>query len=205
MIVTAMQPGYLPWLGFFERIKMADVYVMSDDVPMDGGGVVNRNKVKAPGGDGWMWLTVPVRHSSGVPIKSVEIADDVRWQMKHCRTLEQSYGALPAFWWEVYYESEWRFLSDLLDVTLGWFFVMLDVVTPVVRASELDVDGRKTERLVNICRAAGADTYLSGPRGREYLELEQFKAWGIDVQFHDYVPVGAGLSALDYVLTEGVR
>jgi hypothetical protein len=199
MNLTAMQPGYLPWPGYFERIRMADVYVMSDDVPMDGGGVVNRNRVKVNNEQGWTWLTVPV-YKEDVPIKDVRICNDTPWQRKHQRTLEQTYGELPMFWrW--LYSGPWTELAPLLQYTFVWFCGELGITTPVVRASRLEVPGHKTERLVNLCKHFGADAYLSGSAGRDYLELARFSGAGIQVTFHDYEPTPPGLSMLDVILS----
>src|SRR5947209_16230470 len=179
-----MQPGYLPWPGYFERIRMADLYVMSDDVPMDGGGVVNRNKVRAKNELGWTWLTVPV-YKENVPIEDVRICNDTPWQRKHQRTLEQAYGELPLFLQRVVYARHWDSLSDLLWAMFEWFTDELDIDTPWWAGCIVRPEGHKTERLVNLCKTFGADTYLSGPKGRDYLELAQFSEAGIQVNFHD--------------------
>ncbi len=57
--LVVLQPGYLPWLGFFDQLRRADTFVVYDDVQYDKGGWRNLNRVKSPGGA--IWLTVPVR------------------------------------------------------------------------------------------------------------------------------------------------
>jgi hypothetical protein len=109
------------------------------------------------------------------------------------------YGRVPVFW-ESVYESSWLNLLNLLRYTYGWFVRQLEITTPHVLASELRPNGHKTERLLNICEAVDATTYLSGPKGREYLELERFERVGVEVRFHDYEPMGDGLSAIDTIL-----
>ena len=59
--VVILQPGYMPWLGFFDQLYRSDVFVYYDDVQFDKNGWRNRNRIKAPDGTPH-WLTVPVLH-----------------------------------------------------------------------------------------------------------------------------------------------
>src|SRR5262245_54186546 len=92
--LAVLQPGYLPWLGFFDQLLRSDVFVLSDDVQFDKHGWRNRNRVKSPTGP--VWLTVPVRHKGlGFPsILDVEIVPG-RWAGKHISTLKQLYTRAP--------------------------------------------------------------------------------------------------------------
>src|SRR5687768_8507939 len=58
--VVVLQPGYRPWLGFFDQMRRADVFVYYDGVQYDKHGWRNRNRIKTQSGP--LWLTVPVRH-----------------------------------------------------------------------------------------------------------------------------------------------
>jgi hypothetical protein len=93
--LVVLQPGYLPWLGYFDLMRRADVFVHYDDVQFDKHGWRNRNRVKGP--KGGVWLTVPVRHSgrSGQPIRDVEIDHRQDWERKHVATISQLYARAP--------------------------------------------------------------------------------------------------------------
>jgi WbqC-like protein family len=93
--LVVLQPGYLPWLGYFDLLQKADVFVHYDDVQFDKHGWRNRNRVKGP--KGAIWLTVPVFHSgrTGQSILDVEIDDRPDWRRKHLSTVAQSYARAP--------------------------------------------------------------------------------------------------------------
>ena len=93
--LVILQPGYLPWLGFFDQMRRSDVFVYYDDVQYDKHGWRNRNRIKTPSGP--QWLTVPVRHSGlGSPrIVDVEIDSRTPWVRKHLASIRQAYAAAP--------------------------------------------------------------------------------------------------------------
>jgi WbqC-like protein len=214
---VVLQPGYLPWLGFFDQLRRADVFVYYDDVQYDKHGWRNRNRIKTQHGP--LWLTVPVRHTGcGMP-KILDIEIDMRtpWARKHVASIRQAYARapflqtyLPAL--EELLQRKWERLVDLdvacADLMAEWF----GLGRPVARSSTLDVDGDQSERLINICRRLGASTYLSGDAARSYLDLPRFERHGIGVQWQQYLhPVYpqlhggfvSHLSALDLLLNCG--
>src|SRR5712691_13506913 len=93
--VAVLQPGYLPWLGFFDQMRRSDVFIYYDDVQFDKHGWRNRNRVKSPAGP--HWLSVPVlHHGLGWPrIVDTLIDTKTRWARKHVGTLRQFYAKAP--------------------------------------------------------------------------------------------------------------
>ena len=190
--VVVLQPGYLPWLGFFDQLRRADVFVYFDDVQFDKHGWRNRNRIKTQAG--LQWLTVPVRHSGlGLPrVMDVEIDARTAWPRKHVASLRQAYAKAPH---TAEYlpqladvlERKWERLVDLdvavVEVIRGW----LGLDRRIVRSSELGIDGRQSDRLVRICRHFGARTYYSGASARSYLDLGLFDRHGIRVVWQDFV------------------
>ena len=92
--VVILQPGYLPWLGFFDQMRRADVFVHYDDVQFDKHGWRNRNRVKGPWAEPH-WLTVPVRHRGWPNLQDVEIDNRGPWARKHVATLAHFYASAP--------------------------------------------------------------------------------------------------------------
>ncbi len=189
--LVVLQPGYLPWLGYFDLMHKADVFVHYDDVQFDKHGWRNRNRVKGPKGP--VWLTVPVRHSgrSGQSILDVEIDDGQDWRRKHISTISQLYARapfLPAILprLEEILERPWSRLVDLDLAVVDWLAAELGIAKPYHRASELGIAGDRNERLLNVCRHFGATRYLSGNSAQAYLDVARFRAAGIDVALHDY-------------------
>ena len=215
--VAVLQPGYLPWLGFFDQLRRADVFVYYDDVQFDKHGWRNRNRIKTQSGP--LWLTVPVRHSGlGFPsILDIEIESGTPWARKHVSSIRQAYARapfldryLPAL--EELLQRRWERLVDLDLSCAALIAEWLGLSRHIERSSSLGVAGERSERLVNICRHFGASHYLSGDSAETYLDVPLFEAHGIAVQWQryrhptypqlhgDFVPY---LSAVDMVLNCG--
>ena len=193
MIVSISQPAYLPWLGYFDRIARSDVHIVLDNVQIERGtSFTNRNKIRTP--HGWAWLTIPIRRGDtpeGAIINNVQI-DGSQWANKHLRSLIQSYSKTPHFanhrgWLEDFYSKHWTHLAPLLREETGYFLNTLEIKTRLVFSSEMNVDGQKSDLILNLCKAVGATTYLSGPFGRHYLDASSFEDAGIGIEFHDYI------------------
>lgn len=215
--LVVLQPGYLPWLGFFDQMRRSDVFVYYDDVQFDKNGWRNRNRIKAPSGP--HWLSVPVRHSGlGLPrILDVEIDSRMPWARKHLGSIRQFYARAPflrAYLPELeeMLERPWEHLVDL-DIALATrMAAWLGVSRPVVRSSELGIRGERSERLLHLCQHVGATVYLSGNAAKSYLDVELFARHGIAVEWQDFAhpsyPQLHGefvpyLSALDLLLNCG--
>jgi hypothetical protein len=188
--MVVLQPGYLPWLGFFDQMRRCDIFVYYDDVQFDKNGWRNRNRIKTAQGP--LWLTVPVLQAArmGQRICDVEV-DQGRWTIKHLRAIAQSYAKAPYL--QLYYpELEallQRHWAKLVDLDLALTEAMcrwLRLERQIMRASELGISGAQSERLLNICRHFGADRYVSGAAAREYLDVGLFAAAGIEVEWQDY-------------------
>jgi hypothetical protein len=219
MTVVVLQPGYLPWLGFFDQMRRADVFVYYDDVQYDTHGWRNRNRIKTRQGP--LWLTVPVRHSGLSKPRILDVAIDARtnWAKKHVASIRQAYAGAPfvkryGAALEELLMRPWEQLVDLDIAVAGLLAEWLGVRRRIERASELRIEGEQTERLVNICRHFGASAYLSGSAAREYLDVSLFERDGIRVEWQDFThPVYPQLhgdfvpymSAIDLVLNCGER
>lgn len=188
--VVVLQPMYLPWMGYFGLIEQADVFVYYDDVQFVRRSWQRRNRIKIPDGD-FTWLTVTVEKDFGQAINEVTLKDD-GWRDSHWKSISHSYSSTPYF--DEYaddirpvYDQPWDRLVDLdveLIERLCTAFGITD--TEFRYASELDADGTKTDRLVNVLEAVGGDEYVSGPGAREYLDPSKFAAADIDLYWHEF-------------------
>ena len=217
MTIVVLQPGYLPWLGFFDQLRRADIFVYYDDVQYDTHGWRNRNRIKTQ--QRLLWLTVPVRHGglSKPRILDVQIDATTNWAKKHVASIRQAYAAAPFLKQYVPALEEillrpWEQLVDLDIAVAGLIAEWLGLRRPIERSSQLGIEGGQSERLVSICRHLGATTYLSGAAARDYLDVPLFEANGIAVQWQDFAhPVYPQLhgefvpylSAIDLVLNCG--
>jgi hypothetical protein len=215
VIVSIHQPQFMPWLGYFEKMDRADGFVLLDNVQYKKNEWQNRNRIKSA--QGAQWLTVPVHFR--FPAKILEVAADPapNWRRKHWQALLTNYAKAP-YWGataaslESFYQQDWGLLKDLNWASIEWIRERLGIKTPLYWASEMDLSEDPTQRLLDICRTLGADTYLAGPDGREYMETDKFVSAGIEVIFQQYEPVSyaqlfgdfvSHLSALDLLLNCG--
>lgn len=189
MIVTIHQPQYLPWLGYFDKINSADIFVLLDDVQYKKNEWQNRNKIRIA--NGWQWITVPVKYKFGQKTNQVKIDNNRDWQKNHYKSLVINYNKATYFknyepFFETTYNTAWEYLVDINIHFIEHLVALLGITTKLVRASQLKLKGQKTKRLVNICRELEASIYLSGRGGKEYLVLNQFEREGIEVLFQDF-------------------
>lgn len=189
MRLGAHQPQFMPWLGYFDKIARSDVFVLMDDVQYKKNEWQNRNKIKTPQGP--QWLTVPVLYSFGQLINEVKINESDHWREKNPKTLFQAYARAPHVndyrsLIESLHAQAWKNLAELNVFNVKAFCEILGISTRFVLSSEMKASGTATERLVNLCKALGAGTYLSGAGGKNYLELGLFEKAGIRVEFQNY-------------------
>jgi len=190
MKIAVHQPQYLPWLGYFHKMMMADVFVFLDNVQFKKNEFQNRNRIKTK--DRVIWLTVPVIHRFPQLISEVMINNRENWRKKHLRTLEINYRKAPYFerFFPIFVEGlekEWVYLSPLNIYFVEKIAEALAIEKRFVVASELEsLPEGATDRLVAICRKLGGNTYISGAGGRGYLELTKFEKAGIKVIFQEF-------------------
>ena len=192
MRAVILQPGYLPWLGFFEQLQRADIFVIYDDVQFDRRGWRNRNRIKGP--DGELWLTVPVIQKGrfGQKVSEVVIDDNHPWRRKHIESLRRCYSRAPYFkrYFPPIADIIRRPFQKLVDLDISLIYLLAEMtgqpVSKFRRSSELGVTGGRTSRLFNICLALGADEYYTGAAARAYFDMKLFSNAGIKVEFQDY-------------------
>ena len=189
--VAIVQSSYIPWKGYFNLIRSVDEFVLYDDQQYTRRDWRNRNRIKTP--QGTIWLTIPVNVKGKYHQRIDETTvSDPRWAERHWRTLEHAYGQAPHFeelraaLQPVYLECDEEFLSAINRRFLAAICDLLAIRTSITWSRDYEAEGTKTERLVSVCRAAGATSYLSGPTARAYLDESLFAAAGIEVRFMDY-------------------
>jgi hypothetical protein len=190
LIAAIHQPQYLPWLGYFDKMRRADVFCYLNDVQYKKNEWQNRNRIKTA--QGWQWLTVPVRYRFPEKINEVAINNTTGWQKKHLQALITNYSRAPFYksYREIFddtYSKEWESISELNIYLLGHLRAALGIDTkPTVVSSEMDLRDEPNGRLIDICKAVGADTYLAGPDGTKYMDLERFEKNGIKIITQDF-------------------
>lgn len=192
MILTAHQPAYLPWLGYFGKMARADAFVLHDLSRYDRGGTVNRNQILTATGP--MWLTVPVSHSdlrADATLRDIRIVDD-GWARRHWKAIQMAYRRAPYFdlhadFLDGYYRGSYRTLTELCTPFIDYCADLLGLKRPAARTSELDLpEFDRTSIIPLLCRAMSADTFLAGPKAPGYLDQERIRDSGVRVEIFQY-------------------
>lgn len=196
MKICIMQPAYLPWLGYFDRVAQCDALVVLDNVQIDKNTktqFTNRNRIKINNEE--KWLTVPVKtkgENKSKEIKDICLDSTSNWRKKHLKSIEQAYRKSKHF--DDYFSELSKLilnpeinLSNFLQPFDSFFWSSLNLNTEIFYASKLKLKNKKSELILEICQCLDADKYLSGPFGRNYLNLDLFEKNMITVSFHDYV------------------
>lgn len=204
MILTAYQPAYLPWLGLFDRVRQADLFVLCDTDRYTPKDFCNRNRVMTKNGP--VWLTVPVLGGRDQRICDVLIDNTKPWARKHWRTIESAYSKA-LFFNEYAQDLEYVItrghmrLEHLNDATIYRLLDLFDLSPRLKFASEHGFHGSGSDFILDMCQQLGATKYLCGSQGRNYLNLPAFEQAGIEVEIQDYT--GEPLSAIHHLFTKG--
>lgn len=191
MIVSIHQPAYLPWLGYFHKIMLSDVFVYFDTTQFEKNSFINRNKIKTPNGS--IWLTVPLKTKGHFhkEIRQIEIANQ-DWREKHWKAIEMNYKK--ANYWPQYadqlrelYKKEYNNIASLCYDQLILFLSWLNIKTKVIRSSELKPrQSKKLDLVLDILKEVKASSYISGVLGRDYIDLQRFKDKNIKLYYQSY-------------------
>ena len=175
MVISIHQPEHFPYMGYFQKMAKADLFVILDNVNYRKNYYQNRNKFLNTN-NVEEWFSVPVEKDATKKwIKDVVVSTSLDWRKKLLTKLKQNFKLDL----ERIYEPD-----SLLEINLrsiDWGRENLNIEVPLVKASELGVEGGKSELLANICKKLNATKYISGPSGKDYLELDYFE--GIEVEF----------------------
>lgn len=215
MILTIHQPEHLPYLGLIYKIAQADVFMVLDDADYEKDNVQNRNRIRTD--NGWQWLTVPVTFSLGTKINKVEIASRDVKLAKWLRTIEHYYHRAR------YFKDHYSFFKDVASRgytrieqlnTAIIIYLVNELIgsIKIIKASSFDICTSSTQRVVDLCVAAGASVFVSGHGAKAYLEIDKFSEVGVGLQFTDfkhpiykqvYEPFISHMSAIDLLFNYG--
>ena len=192
MILSINQPAYLPWLGYFDRLIKSDLHVILDHVQFEKNSMLNRNKIYSSNGP--CLLTVPLNTKNNfgsLEINKLQISQQNKWQKKHWQSIFFNYKKAAFFKryseeLEYIYKKSWYYLAHLLKEQLSFFLRALKINTNIIYSSDLQLKESKSDLILEICKNLDVDCYISGPFGRDYLELNKFTHNNIKVYFHDY-------------------
>ena len=163
------QPEHFPYLGYFQKMKNCDLFVVLDNVKYGGPkSFQNRNRFVKQ--ETFQWFTVPVQKGANHKlINEVLVEDDEHWRKKINKTI----------WQQFHMDLSWIYApKKLIDINMNAINLCrerFEIDTEIVLASSLPVSGVKAELVYNISKYYSADVFLSGPGARVYLDEYDFK------------------------------
>lgn len=212
------QSNYIPWKGYFDNIAQSDVFVIYDDMQYTRRDWRNRNYIKTDKGLKWLTIPVEVKGKYFQKINETSVAEK-DWQIQHWQQLEQTYRKAPFFQemapWikEMYLDATHPFLTEINVHFLTRICNFLGIQTKFLDSRSFTLAEGKTERLVNICKELKADTYLTGPAAKNYMDETLFSNESIDIIYFDYSgypeypqlhpPFEHGVTILDLIFNTG--
>jgi hypothetical protein len=216
--VAIVQSCYIPWKGYFDLINLVDEFILYDDRQYTRRDWRNRNRIKTPQGSQWLTIPIAVKGRYEQRIDETRISDP-NWADLHWKTLKHNYASAPFFadyrdrLTALYRGAHDPRLSGINRLFLEELCGILGVETRLAWSTHYEAEGAKTERLVSLCRAAGATHYLSGPSAREYMDESLFDEAGIELEYMDYggypeypqlyPPFDHAVTILDLILNTG--
>ncbi len=216
--VAIVQSNYIPWKGYFDLINLVEEFILLDEVQYTRRDWRNRNKIKTP--NGLMWLTIPVTIKGRYfqRIRETVIADP-EWNRRHWKSIGHNYSRAKCFYEyrelfeDLYLGCSERFLSQINYRFLSAICEILGINTKLSWSMDYRLIEGKTERLVDLCKQAGATEYISGPTAKGYIDEELFRQEGIMLQYMDYSgypeydqlfpPFDHHVSIIDLIFNEG--
>jgi hypothetical protein len=194
MIVAIHQPHYLPWLGYFDKMAKADKFIVLDDVQLTDRSPMRRNKfIDRSGKEVLLSVDLYKKNYLEKKTRDIHLNYEGKWNEKHEHSLFFNYNKHPHF------NEIWPFIEKvfhrpydyLLDMEMDIITIMrsfLDIHTPIVMQSELpyDIEAKKSDLMLSLCKCAGATVYLSGKGAMSYMNDNTFTNAGIQVLYQEF-------------------
>lgn len=194
-IVAIHQPNFFPWLGYFDKIRRADVFVFLDDVQYQKTGGVWSNRVKILVNGDEHWLTAPIDRSfHGTRlVNEISFSTQDNWRVKLLKTLQACYGRA-AFYRETMdlIEPLITFSEDgVAEYNVNAVIKLVEALglnrTRFVRSSMIPAVRASTERLIEIASFLRGTHYLCGGGADGYQQDDMFADAGIGLVYQDYM------------------
>lgn len=184
-----MQPYFFPYIGYFQLLAAVDKFVIYDDVEWSRGGWINRNRIQRNGNIHYVGVPVQKGRSSANINEQLISGSVCKNRTDFLRKIEAAYSRAPQYG-AVYemlssgYSDESDRLVDLLESTLRSCCAYLEIDTPLVRSSELQMPVMPPqERVLCFCSELNATTYINASGGRQLYDVDVFEKHGVELKF----------------------
>jgi len=192
MILSAHQPAYLPWLGYFHKLYLADKFVILDDVQFEKNSFINRNKIRNKVEAFYLTIPLKMKNHLQTRISDMEVDSAQKWQAKHWKSIQLGYSKAPYYsqvceLLEPFYNESFGSIVELTSKMLLEFLKYLDLQREVILQSDLQTSQKKQDLIVEICEKTKASSFIFGKQGLEYADFNFFEKKGLDIHFQQYI------------------
>ena len=218
-MIAISQPTFFPWIGYFDIIDQVDIFVILDDVDFSKQSWHHRNKFKTA--KDLEWFTIPVKSLPNKRLNKVEIINSERLSIKFKKFIQTNYNK------SNYYKSYSDDIFEIFDKSIvennlanlniniiNFFLKELKINTKIKLSSELNINKKKSDKIIKICELFNERDYLSSTGSKIYLEEDKniFIKKKINVFLHNYQhpiyiqlfpPFKSYACILDLVFNEG--
>jgi hypothetical protein len=185
--ITIHQPDFIPWLGFFEKIALSDIFVILDDVQFLKRGFHNRDKLiinQHPA-----WVTVPVQNKGNYKsiIKDIKICYNNNWKKKIIENIKHNYNKSKNFNKfftdiEIILNKDFKYL---LDLNLAFIEFMMNIFNienkRIIFSSSLNIKNKNNLRILEIIQKCNCNYYITGQGSKDYLDVDVFNENNIKI------------------------
>ena len=189
-LVVIHQPDFIPYLGFFHRLLLADVWVVLDHVQINRRGWTHRDKIKTQ--NGMQWLTIPLQSAPrDSSINAILLANDPSWCQAHLNILEASYKKAP-FFAEIFpyckdlYSHQFYNLSDFSLASVLMLLTLFDIDIVLMKSSDMLPETKSNALMAELVVKAGGNRYLSGLGAKAYFDPAPFDEAGVNVIWQQF-------------------
>lgn len=188
MKLAIIQSNYIPWKGYFDIIAASDLFIILDDVQFTKNDWRNRNLIKTRNGSSW--ISIPV--GKNIKRKMCDVKVDNNWQQKHWNLIEINYRSSAYFldiakWLKpLYLDFNFTHLSEVNKIFITHICEYLNINTNIKESKDFFLKNEKSNKLIDLCLQTKATTYLSGPAGKNYIDMDLFQQSGIAIEWMDY-------------------
>lgn len=183
-VLSAHQPQFIPWLGFFSKIHTANKYVVLDDLKYSKSSFQTRNSIRVSGAKKTDILSIPIiKDSTKESFKLVEIDMKKNWQIKHLKSIKFAYSK-SKFFKEIYTDLERIYFnnttSNLLSFNMQFInygIKIFKINSKIYFNSEIKEKGfntrnKKAKFLCDLTEYLGCDFFLFGSNGKKYFQID---------------------------------
>lgn len=216
MKVAIHQPNYLPYMGFFQKMALADIFIILDTVAFSKDSFTQRTKIRTK--EDCIWLTIPIEKNYYFKsIKDIHLPQDEKWRKKHMMSIRSNYSKSKYFddkFVDEYYFKKFDKLQEFNEYGIFYLKNKLGIKTEIVRSNELNIDAhlRSSDLLIEIIKKVGGDVYISGLGGKNYMDDNKFFINKIKLEYFEFKPLEYPqrwngfepyMSAIDFVFNLG--